>query len=73
MLIRCVTLLMFSLTLGGCAPAPGSAEPTVTVTGEGELSVTPEAATLELYVQARGRQVEPADSARARWSMTYWH
>lgn len=57
-----VLLLPFLLFLGACQPVPEPDVRTVTVSGEGELSVRPEVATVRLAIQARDRTVELAQS-----------
>lgn len=57
-----VLLLPFLLFLGACQPVPEPDVRSVTVSGEGELSVAPEVATVRLAIQARDKTVERAQS-----------
>lgn len=58
-----LTLLPILFMLAACQPAPQAENlHTVTVTGEGELSVAPEIATVRLGIEARDTELQRAQS-----------
>jgi hypothetical protein len=63
-----LALLILALALAGCtAYGPGSADRTISVTGEGTVVVPPDTVVLTLGVQTRGTEVGPtvAENNRA--------
>lgn len=56
-------LLLILFTLTACQPAPQADAPrTIAVTGEGEISVAPEIATVRLSIEARDKELQRAQA-----------
>lgn len=62
-LIPAFFLLLIPFTLSACQPAPQADAPrTIAVTGEGEMSVAPEIATVRLSIEARDKELQRAQA-----------
>lgn len=67
MIVRPILLLLTGLLLAACQPAPETTgKRAVTVSGEAELTVAPELASVRLSIQARDRDLGAAQEQAAR-------